>query len=168
MYTLIAADPSNQQIGSFLSSQTFPDDPQNVDPWPEEGSSAYTDLEEYAPERIKQALQEVRAEAEEERRFDQELDLIPEAAYEDVNRFLTVTKKLIPLPELMPLDNGEICLEWRENQKIFTLSFGGDGHIVFAGIFSEDNKARGILNFSTPHLIAIVGMIGSLVPYYEY
>ena len=62
----------------------------------------------------------------------------------------------------MPLDNGEIGLEWREGEKIFTLSFGGDGHIVFAGIFGEESQARGILTFSTPHLIAIIGMVSSL------
>ncbi len=150
-----------------IYSPTLLGEPQNEDIWPE-GSSVHTDLDDFGPNRIEQALQEVRAEAEEERRFDQELDPIPEAAYEDVNQFLNVTNKLVPLPEIMPLDNGEICLEWREDRKIFTLSFGGDGHIVFAGIFSEENRARGILTFSMPHLIAIVGMIGSLGPYYEY
>ena len=85
------------------------------------------------------------------------------------NRFLKTTiNKLVPLPEIMPLNNGEICLEWREGQKIFTLSFGGDGNIVFAGVFGEENHARGILTFSTPHLIAITGMITSLYLYYDY
>lgn len=51
---------------------------------------------------------------------------------------------------------------------MFTLSFGGDGNIVFAGVFGEKNHARGILTFSTPHLIAITGMITSLYLYYDY
>ena len=42
------------------------------------------------------------------------------------------------------------------------MSFGGDGTIVSASVFGEENHARGILTFSTPHLIAITGMITSL------
>ena len=127
-----------------------------------------TDLDGFDPKHIETALQEVRAEAEAERRLDQELDAIPETAYEDAARFLKTIGKRVPRPDIMLLDNGEICLEWREEQKIFTLSFGGDGHIVFAGIFSDENRARGILTFSKPHLIAIVGMITSLYPDYDY
>lgn len=112
------------------------------------GSSIHTDLDDPAPKDIEKILQKVRAEAEEERRLDQELDAIPETAYEDVDRFLKTVNKFVPLPDIMPLDNGEICLEWREGQRIFTLSFGGDGHIVFAGIFGAGNQARGILTLS--------------------
>ena len=56
------------------------------------------------------------------------------------------------------------------------MSFGGDGHIVFAGIFGAEHprfhrdvpQARGILTFSMPHLIAIIGMITSLYLHYDY
>ena len=132
------------------------------------GNSIHTDLDDPAPKDIEQALQKVRAEAEEERRLDQKLDAIPETAYEDVDRFLKTINEFVPLPDIMPLDNGEICLEWREGQKIFTLSFGGDGHIVFAGIFGAEHQARGILTFSMPHLIAVIGMITSLYLHYDY
>ena len=173
--SILIANTSDRQIIPFQSSQTFSDDSQSAGPWLE-GSSAYTDLDESAPYRIEQALREVRAEAEEERLLDQDLDPIPDTAYEDVGQFFKTLNELIsgaftrviPQPDIMPLDNGEICLEWRAKQKIFTLSFSGDGHIVFAGIFSEENRARGILTFSMPHLIAILSMITSLNLYYEY
>ena len=142
---------------------------------PEE-SSAHTGLDDQASKDIEQALQKVRAEAEEERRLDKELDAIPETAYEDADRFLKTINGFVPLPDIMPLDNGEICLEWREGQKIFTLSFGGDGHIVFAGIFGAEHprfhrdvpQARGILTFSMPHLIAVIGMITGLYLHNDY
>ena len=127
-----------------------------------------TDLDDLDPKHIDKALQEVRTEAGEERRLDHELDAIPETAYQDAARFLKTIGKRVPRPDIMPLDNGEICLEWREEQKIFTLSFGGDGYIVFAGIFGEETQARGILTFSTAHLIPIIGMITSLYPDYDY
>ena len=87
-----------------------------------------------------------------------------------MERFLKVVNKFdagasghaIRFPDIMPLDNGEIGLEWREGQKTFTLSFSGDGHIVFAGIFGAESKARGIFTFSLPHLLAITGMIASV------
>ena len=132
-----------------------------------EGSAVHIDLDDFAPKNIEKALQDIRTEAEEERRLDQELDAIPETAYKDVERFLKTVNKFVPLPDMMPLDNGEICLEWREGQKIFTLSFGGDRHIVFAGIFGANHQARGILTFSMPHLIAIIGMITSLYLHYD-
>ena len=43
-----------------------------------------TDLDDFGPKHIETAPQEVRAEVEEERRLDRELDAIPETAYEDV------------------------------------------------------------------------------------
>ena len=119
---------------------------------------------------IEKALQKVRVEAEEERSLDPDLDAIQETVYKDVGRFLRTIYasdfgtigRLVSLADIMPLDNGEIGLEWREEQKIFTLSFGGDGHIVFAGVFSSEHHARGILSFSDPHLITIIGMITCL------
>ena len=134
------------------------------------------DLNDFDLQRIKQALQKVRTEAEEERRIDPELDTIPETAYEDVEGFFKAIYKsdygafgkIIPLPDIMPLDDGEIGLEWRNGQKIFTLSFGGDGHIVFAGILSEESRVRGILTSSSLHLVAITSMIASVYRYYAY
>ena len=141
-------------------------------------SAGHKDLGELVPialdglvsQHVKKALHKVRAEAEEERGFDPELDAIPETAYKDVGRFLTFAYafdygtigRFVSLADIMPLDDGEIGIEWREGQKIFTLSFAGDGHIVFAGIFGAENHARGILTFSTPHLIAIISLIASL------
>ena len=114
-------------------------------------------------------------EAEEERRLDPELDGIPEAAYQDVERFLKTLHepdygtlgRIASLADILPLDSGEIGIEWREGQRIFTLSFAGDGHIIFAGIFSAESHARGILTFSTPHLFAIIGMIASVSSGYD-
>ena len=136
------------------------------------GKRRPTNFDGFDPKRLEIALQKVRAEAVEERRLDPELDAIPETAFEDVERFLKAVNKVssdafgnvVRFPDMMSLDDGEIGLEWREGRKIFTLSFGGDGHIVFAGIFSAESKARGILTFSTHHLIAITGMIASVYP----
>lgn len=136
------------------------------------GKRRPTNFDGFDPKRLEIALQKVRAEAEEERRLDSELDAIPETAFDDVERFWKTVNQsdggtfghTVRFPDMMPLDNGEIGLEWREGQTIFTLSFGGDGHIVFAGIFSAESKARGILTFSTHHLIAITGMIASVYP----
>lgn len=144
----------------------------------------HTDSDEYSQtdrsgidsQDIDKALQKVRTEAEEERRLDPELDSIPETAYKDVEGFFKTVYKpgygmlhqMIPLPDIMPLDDGEIGLEWRKGQKIFTLSFGGDGHIVVAGIFSEESRVRGILTFSANHVVAIASMIASVYPHYVY
>lgn len=133
-------------------------------------------LDDFDSQHIEKVLQEVRVEAEEERGIDPELDAIPETAYKDVSRFLRFAYasdygtigRFVSLADIMPLDDGEIGIEWREGQKIFTLSFAGDGHIVLVGIFGAENHARGILTFSTPHLIAIISLIASLYSYYEY
>ena len=136
------------------------------------GKRRPTNFDGFDPKRLEIALQKVRAEAEEERRPDPELDAIPETAFDDVERFWKTVNQsdggtfghTVRFPDMMPLDNGEIGLEWREGQTIFTLSFGGDGHIVFAGIFSAESKTRGIFTFSTHHLLAIACMIASVYP----
>ncbi len=134
------------------------------------GKRRPTDFDGFDPKHLEIALQKLRSEAVEERKLDPELDTISESAFEDVERFLRVVNKFdggasghaVRFPDIMPLDNGEIGLEWCEGQKIFTLSFSGDGHIVFAGIFGVESKARGIFTFSLPHLLAITGMIASV------
>ena len=134
------------------------------------GKCRPTNFDDFDPKHLEIVLQKVRSEAVEERKLDPELDAIPESAFEDVERFLKTVNKsdvgtsghVVRFPDMMPLDDGEIGLEWREGQKIFTLSFNGDGHIVFAGIFGAESKARGIFTFSTHHLLAIIGMIASV------
>ena len=129
--------------------------------------TASTWFERSSAERIRQALEEVRAEAEEERRLDKELDPIPDSAYEEVRLFFRkidewfgdTSHTAIYLPDIAPLDNGQICLEWRTKQQIFTLNFEGNGSIVLAGIFSEQRRIRGILTFLLFDIIAIASMI---------
>ena len=164
-----ASVPIDQQMMTRKPREEFPFS------YADFGEHSRTDSSGLAQD-IEKALQKVRAEAEEERRLDPELDTIPETAYEDVEGFFKAIYKsdygkldqIIPLPDIMPLDDGEIGLEWRKGQKIFTLSFGGDGYIVFAGIFSDESRVRGILTFSSPHLVAIASMIASIYRYYAY
>ena len=51
------------------------------------GECRPTDLDAFDPKHLESALQKVRAEAEEERRLDPDLDTIPESAFDDVERF---------------------------------------------------------------------------------
>lgn len=170
------AVPSDKRL-SFGSSTPTGEPMRTKVPWwkvsadhKDFGELLPTNMDDWISQHIEKALQKVRAEAEEERRLDPELDSIPEAAYQDVKRFLKTLHnsdygtfgRMASLADIMPLDNGEIGIEWREGQKIFTLSFGGDEHIVFAGIFSEESQARGIFTFSASHLFATVDMIRSL------
>ena len=134
------------------------------------GKGRTTDRNSFDPKQIRLALRKVREESEEKIKLDSKLDPIPRSAYKDTERFLKAVNnayigafgQMVRFPELMPLNNADIGLEWRDGQKIFTLSIGGDGHVVFAGVFGPQSKIRGIFTFSPPHILSIIGMIESI------
>ena len=136
------------------------------------GKYRSANLSDFDPNQLEQALRKLRADAKEARKLNPDLDAIPKAAFADVRRFWKAVHEpnggafgyVVRFPDIVPLDNGEIGLEWRHEQKILALSFNGDGYIVFAGRFGAESKVRGILTFSPPHLLAIIGMIASVYP----
>ena len=136
------------------------------------GKCRSANLSDFDPNQLERALRKLRADVKEARKLNPDLDAIPKAAFTDVRRFWKAIREpnggafghIVRFPDIIPLDNGEIGLEWRDEQKILALSFNGDGYIVFAGRFDTEGKVRGILTFSPPHLRVIIGMIASVYP----
>ena len=141
-----------------------------VDVKSDNGKGRPTGRNNFDPKQVKLALQNVREEADEKRRLDPKVEPIPRSAFKDVEKFMKAVNKayirafghVVHFPEMMPLNNADIGLEWRDGQKIFTLSIGGDGHVVFAGVFGPQSKIRGVFTFTRPHMLSIIGMIESV------
>ena len=134
------------------------------------GKCRTTDRNNLDPKKVKLALRKVREEADEKRRLDPKRNPIPRSAFKDVERFMKALNRayigafgqVVHFPQMMALNNADIGLEWRDGQKMFTMSIGGDGHIVFAGVFGPQSKIRGVFTFTRPKMLAIACMIESV------
>ena len=90
-------------------------------------------------------LKEIMQEADEAAKENPEAQAIPRAAYDESLSVLKVILRDVSMPDLMGLEDGGICFEWRKGpEKIFTLSLYGNGYVIFVGIFGEKDKMRGV------------------------
>lgn len=70
---------------------------------------------------------------------------IREAAYLEAQRLIRSlpTVSFIPMPEITPIPNGEIALEWtRGPRRILVVTTSGNNEITYAGLFGM-NKVHG-------------------------
>jgi len=66
-------------------------------------------------------------------------------AIEHAMRYATSLPKEISFPEATPEPDGEVALEWYgRNGSVFSISFGENGTISYAGLFSENKKTHGV------------------------
>lgn len=70
---------------------------------------------------------------------------IREEAYIETRRLIRSlpTTSFIPMPDITPMPNGEIALEWSKGKRrIFVASVSGNNELTYAGLFGM-NKAHG-------------------------
>jgi hypothetical protein len=69
-------------------------------------------------------------------------------AYLEAREFLRLLPAIFPTPEIVPEPTGEIAMEWYKDQgRVFVISFAGNGVITFAGIFGQHATLHGTESF---------------------
>ena len=95
-------------------------------------------------------LKDIRQEAEEAYAWDNEIDPVPESAYDETLSLLKGMLHNTPMPDMMWSEDGGIGLEWRPGNGIATMSLYGDGLVVYGAFFNNKREISGICALSDP------------------
>ena len=112
-----------------------------------------------------QQLEEIRQEAMEAYQANNEIDSIPDSAYEDTLSLLKQMPRNVPMPDIMWSEDGGIGLEWRPENGIVTMSLYGDNHVIYGAFFSDKREVEGICTLSDTALLQ--GFLTTLRNFYE-
>ena len=98
-------------------------------------------------------LKDIRQEAEEAYALDNEIDPVPESAYDETLCVLKQIHREIPMPDIMWSEDGGIGLEWRPGNGIATMSLYGDNLVIYGAFFSNKRQVEGICTLSDTVLL---------------
>ena len=90
-------------------------------------------------------LENIRQEVEEACALDNEAELVPESAYSETRFLLNVLHPVLPMPDIMWLEDGGIGFEWRSRNRkgIGTMSIYGDKQIIYGASLGSTRKIKG-------------------------
>ncbi len=110
---------------------------------------------------VQHELDETRQEAEEAYALDNEIDPIPDSAYNDT---LVLLKMLcnykLPMPEVSWAEDGSFSIRWHLDEGIITMGIYGDDLVIYNAFFKEKRQFEGICALSdTPMLSGFLTML---------
>ena len=113
---------------------------------------------DYAQQRILddalQQLEEIRQEVEEASASDNEIDPIPESAYDDAHSLLKMLSHYnVPMPDIGWAEDGSLGFEWRPENGIATMGVYGDNHVIYGAFFNDKRQVEGICALSDTTLL---------------
>ena len=102
---------------------------------------------------VQRELDDIRQEAEEACTLDNEIDSVPDSAYDDTYYLLEILfDNNVPIPDIGWLMDGGIGFEWRsqDNKRIGTMSIYGDNQVVYGASLGNKRRVKGtcVLNDS--------------------
>lgn len=115
--------------------------------------SSVADLYSFSLDDALRELKDIRQEAEEAYALDNEIDPVPESAYDETLCVLKRIHRNIPMPDMMWLEDGGIGLEWRPGNGIATMSLYGDNLVIYGAFFSNKRQVEGICTLSDTILL---------------
>ncbi len=96
-----------------------------------------------------QQLEEIRQEAEEASALDNEIDHIPDSAYDDAHSLLKMLSHYnVPMPDIGWAEDGSLGFEWRPENGIATMGVYGDNHVIYGAFFHDKRQVEGICALS--------------------
>ncbi len=100
-------------------------------------------------------LQEVRQEADEAYILDNEIDPVPESAYDDALFLLEAFFHFgIPMPDLSWAEDGSLTLGWYPEKGTIAIGIYGDNLVIFTAFFAEKRQLEGICELSDTPMLA--------------
>ncbi len=103
---------------------------------------------------IQSELDEIRQEAENAYASDNEIDPIPNSAYNDASTLLEILCNYnIPMPHIGWAEDGSIGFEWRPEGGIVTMGIYGDDDVIYGAFFQENRQVDGVCNLSDTALL---------------
>ena len=98
---------------------------------------------------IQRELKEIRQEAAEAYASDNEIDAVPDSAYDDASVLLEILLNYeTPMPDIGWAEDGSLGLEWRPEGGIATMGIYGDKLVIYGAFFEEKRQVEGICKLS--------------------
>jgi hypothetical protein len=73
---------------------------------------------------------------------------ISDATYQEASRLIRLLPVIFPMPEVTPMPNGQIGLEWYlARNRTFVVAVGGNQVLTYAGRFASDRSTHGTERF---------------------
>ena len=82
-------------------------------------------------------LEETRQEAEETYASDNQIDPVPNSAYDDASVLLKMLHRNVPMPDIGWAEDGSLGFEWRPGNGIATMGLYGDNLVIYTAFFGE-------------------------------
>ena len=88
---------------------------------------------------------------------------ISDGAYREASRLIKLLPVVVPMPEIVPVPNGQIGLEWYLTQgRSFIVAVGGTQILTYAGQFGLDRSAHGTEPFTDSLPVSVVNNLQRL------
>ena len=105
-------------------------------------------------------LERTRQEAEDAYASDNQIDPVPNSAYDDARVLLKKLHRNVPMPEIGWAEDGSLGFEWRPEDGIATMGLYGDNLIIYTAFFGEERQVEGVCALSDKPVLA--GFLGLL------
>ena len=127
-----------------LQTQAYQPDDKDVIGWVSAFEQYFSWLD-YA----QQQIEEIRQEAMEASALDNEIDRIPDSAYDDAHSLLKMLFQCnVPMPDIGWAEDGSLGFEWRPENGIATMSLYGDNHVIYGAFFNDKRQVEGVCALS--------------------
>lgn len=94
-------------------------------------------------------LDEVRQEAENAYALDNEIDPVPDSAYDDASVLLELLCNYkLPMPEVSWAEDGSLSVGWYPDYGMVTMGIYGDNLVIYNAFFEEKRQFEGICELS--------------------
>ena len=119
--------------------------------------------------KVRQQLDAIRQEAEEAYHFDNEIDPVPDSAYDEA---LSLLERLfhsgVSMPDIGWAEDGSLGFEWRPEGGIATMGIYGDNLVIYTVFFGEKRQVEGICTLSDIVMLVsflyVGGFFNNVVP----
>ncbi len=103
---------------------------------------------------VQRELDDIRQESEQAYALDNEIDLVPDSAYDQTSGLLEKLFSFkIPMPHIGWAEDGSIGLEWRPEGGIVTMGIYGDDDVIYGAFFQENRQIDGVCSLSDSVLL---------------
>lgn len=98
---------------------------------------------------VQHELDEIRQEAEEACTLDNEIDPVPDSAYDDASVLLEILcNYTLPMPEVSWAEDGSLSVGWYPKDGMVTIGIYGDHLVIYNAFFEEKRQFEGICELS--------------------
>ena len=98
---------------------------------------------------VQRELDEIRQEAEEAFTIDNEIDPVPDSAYDQISVLLEMLCNYkLPMPEVSWAEDGSLNVGWYPDDGTVTMGIYGDNLVIYNAFFEEKRQFEGVCELS--------------------